>query len=167
MPCHSGASRARCAVGTRRRSSSTFECNWLTRLPAARGYWPSKEGDQIAAVASHDPASDPSGSGLMISWLTVAAVRRDFQGTRLPTGERLSDVLVATLIHDALRTERAPVLAGLVAEENVRSRMMCARAGLTEDPAREARLVGGQRRIYVFVRGAFSKPVAQGVHSAD
>ena len=126
-----------------------------------------QEGDQIAAVASHDPAPDPSGSGLTISWLTVAAIRTDFQGSRLPTGERLSDVLVAALIHDALRTDRASVLAGLVAEDNVRSRQMCARAGLSEDPAREARLVDGQRRIYVFVRGVFATPRPQRAVSND
>jgi hypothetical protein len=91
-------------------------------------------GSEIAAVASHDPVPDPGGSGLTISWLTVAAIRTDFQGTRLATGDRLPEVLVAALVHDALRTDRSPVLAGLVAEENVRSRRMCAKAGLMEDP---------------------------------
>jgi hypothetical protein len=115
-------------------------------------------GGEIVAVASHDAAPDPDGSGLTISWLTVAAIRRDFQGARLATGERLSEALVAALIHDALQTDRSPVLAGLVAAENVRSRRMCTRAGLVEDPALEARLVNGKRRLYVFVQGAFASP---------
>jgi hypothetical protein len=70
----------------------------------------------------------------------------------------LSDVLLAGLIRDALRTDRAPVLAGLIAEDNVRSRRMCARAGLIEDLAVEVHLVAGVRRRYVFVQGVFRKP---------
>src|SRR5690349_18657737 len=90
------------------------------------------EQKRIVAVGIHDPERDPSGSGSVISWLSAVAIRLDRQGSTLPSGERLSDLVLAAVIKDALRTAREPVVAAYLAEQNTRSIRMCARAGLVD-----------------------------------
>jgi RimJ/RimL family protein N-acetyltransferase len=89
---------------------------------------------EVIAVADYEAAPDPSGNGLIVGWLKVAALREDRQGTSLQSGGRLSDVLMAALVASAAQASSDGKVAGYVAHDNVRSRAMCARAGMVEDP---------------------------------
>jgi len=115
---------------------------------------------EIVALTEHHPEYDPSGSGLVISWLSVVAIRIDRQGSILPTGQRLSDSVLSALISDALMEPgRAPVVAAYVAAENIRSRRICGRAGLVEEPAPDMLFVPtlGESRPYILVSQKFTR----------
>jgi hypothetical protein len=117
-----------------------------------------EDGDEIVAVAAHREANDPGGTGLVVSWLELAAVRLDRQGTSLVGGTKLSAMLMTALIADAIRQRgRQPIVAAYVAEANRRSRTICARADLVEDPPPELLYSEalGAVASYIFVSGTF------------
>jgi hypothetical protein len=117
-----------------------------------------EDDEEIVAVAAHREANDPGGTGLVVSWLEVAAVRLDRQGTSLVSGTKLSATLMTALIADAIRQPgREPIVAAYVAEQNRRSRAVCARAGLVEDPPPDLLYSEalGADTSYIFVTGAF------------
>jgi hypothetical protein len=77
--------------------------------------------------------------------LHLLAIAVEDQGCRLEDGTRLSDVVMATLIADALQTREATVLTAIVALDNLRSMALCRRHGLRSQvryDARHARLSG-------------------------
>ena len=107
------------------------------------------DGDVIA-VAAHEARPDPAGTGATVTYLVVAAVRLDRQGSRLEGGPRLSDALMKVVVADALASDRDPYVYALVAADNSRSRRMCERLGLTADSVRP-------HPDYVFYSGRFER----------
>lgn len=113
---------------------------------------------ELSAVAAHHEMSDPAGTGLVVSWLEVAAVSLEKQGTLLPDGLKLSAVLMNALISDAVsQPGRQPIAFAYVAEENARSRVVCTRAGLIEDQVRDMLYSAtlGAQAPYLFLSGRF------------
>lgn len=117
------------------------------------------EDEEIVGLGQHESSFDPLGSGFQVTSLRVAAIRRDRQGARLPSGERLSHVLLSALIRDALSTDREPVIFGYIAAENTRSRRMCARLGFIEDPPLESYFSPtlGRSAPYILVQQRFER----------
>jgi hypothetical protein len=62
--------------------------------------------------------------------LSLLALARADQGRRLEDGRRLSDLVMSTLIVDALKTRESDVLTAIVARDNLRSIRLCERNGL-------------------------------------
>jgi hypothetical protein len=62
--------------------------------------------------------------------LSLLALSLADQGRRLDDGRRLSDLVMSTLIVDALETRESDVLTALVARDNLRSIRLCERNGL-------------------------------------
>jgi hypothetical protein len=94
------------------------------------------DGGELIAVAVHEARPDPAGTGAQVTYLAVAAIRLDRQGSALEDGTRLSDALMGFVLADALAANRDPYVYALVAAENHRSRRMCERVGLTADSVR-------------------------------
>lgn len=62
--------------------------------------------------------------------LQLMAIATPDQGRRLDGGDRLSDLLMRALIADAIETRTTGVLTAIVAQDNVRSLVLCERNGL-------------------------------------
>ena len=81
--------------------------------------------------------------------LHVVAISAGDQGRFLADGRRVSDVVVETLMSEALVDRATEVLTAVVARENLRSIALCERHGLTsqiEYDSRHLRLSGHFRR---------------------
>ncbi len=77
--------------------------------------------------------------------LQLLAIAVADQGRKLEDGTRLSDVVMASLIADALETRALAVMTAIVALDNLRSVALCRRHGLRSQvpyDARHARLSG-------------------------
>lgn len=109
------------------------------------------ESDRIVAVAGHRPelllveSADRSFSRHVATRLHVLALSLGDQGRRLADGRRLSDVVMHTLISDALNELDTGLLTAIVARENLRSIALCERHGFrsqVEYDSRHVRLGG-------------------------
>jgi hypothetical protein len=77
--------------------------------------------------------------------LHVLALSLEQQGRRLPDGRRMSDLVMQTLMADALGKREEMVLTAVVARDNLRSLALCTRHRLTsqiEYDRRHVRLSG-------------------------
>ncbi|HEU0251006.1 MAG TPA: hypothetical protein VFR48_09810 [Solirubrobacteraceae bacterium] len=102
---------------------------------------------RLIAVAAHtnDVLIMPDDGTCMAARLQVLAISVTDQGRRLHGGTHLSDVLMATLIADAMDRQRTDVITAIVAGENLRSVALCERNGLhsqTRYSSRYLRLTG-------------------------
>jgi hypothetical protein len=90
------------------------------------------EEERLVACVAHLPELYLHADPLLIGTrLDVLALSTTDQGRRLRDGRRLSDVVMQTLIHDALQTRpHATILTAIVAMENLRSLTLCERNGL-------------------------------------
>jgi hypothetical protein len=82
---------------------------------------------------------------ILATRLHLLAIAVEDQGRRLYDGTRFSDMLMATLMADALETREAVVLTAVVAMDNLRSMALCKRHGLRSQvryDIRHARLSG-------------------------
>jgi hypothetical protein len=105
------------------------------------------ERTRLIAVAAHtnDVLIMPDDGTCMAARLQVLAISVTDQGRRLCGGTHLSDVLMATLIADAMDHQRTDVMTAIVAGENLRSVALCERNGLcsqTRYSSRYLRLTG-------------------------
>jgi len=119
-----------------------------------------EDGGELIGVGAHEAMPDPEGADFLISWLELVAIHRERQGTSLPTGERLATVLLTALMRDGLSDKnRQPFVAAYVAQENTRSRTLCSRVGLTEDPTPVMLFcpILGAEAPYVFLQGSFRR----------
>lgn len=96
---------------------------------------------ELVAVAAHRPTevdSPGASHALKATHLRALAIALPFQGTKLSNGMQLSTIVVRAAIADALRVpSREPLIVGLVAVENERSRRFCSREGFIEDVVHE------------------------------
>lgn len=96
---------------------------------------------QLIAVAAHRPLEvDSPGASrtVMSTHMRALAIAQTFQGTTLSDGTQLSTMVLRAAILDALGNRgRDPLIVGLVAAENDRSRRLCAREGFIEDAVHE------------------------------
>lgn len=120
------------------------------------------EQQQLIAVAGHHPevllvqdqdkeplpAQDRDQEqvlrGTLATRLNLVALSIDDQGRRLE-GRRLSDLVMESLIHEALDAQEPSVLSAIVARDNLRSLALCERHGLRsqiEHDRRHLRLSG-------------------------
>jgi ribosomal protein S18 acetylase RimI-like enzyme len=93
------------------------------------------ERDRMIACVGHRPESLITRRGEMVyprpfTRLHLLALALDQQGRRLDDGRRLSDLVMATLIFDALDTRGEQALTAIVARDNLRSIALCERHGL-------------------------------------
>lgn len=94
------------------------------------------EGERLLAVAGHQEehllsAGDgPVYAAIEATRLQVLALSRDDQGRRLANGGRVSDLVLMTLLDDALAGRDARVLTAIVARENLRCLTLLERHGL-------------------------------------
>jgi ribosomal protein S18 acetylase RimI-like enzyme len=109
------------------------------------------EQTRLIAVAAH--ASEalilPEDDTYLAARLQVLAIAVADQRRRLPDRSRLSDVLMATLISDAIEDKKTDVVTAIVADENLRSIALCERNGLrsqTRHSSRYLRLTGRLQR---------------------
>jgi hypothetical protein len=85
----------------------------------------------IACLAHHlEMLLRDRGNGIVAARLHVLAISIEHQGRRLAGGTRLSDIVMATLIADALEIREVEVATAIVASENLRSIALCERNGL-------------------------------------
>lgn len=80
-----------------------------------------------------------SGSPVVAARLQLLAITVEDQGRRLEGGMRLSDMVMATLISDAIETRVTEVLTAVVAQDNLRSVALCQRHGLRSRVGYDAR----------------------------
>jgi hypothetical protein len=112
------------------------------------------DADQAAGVAAHRSITiqAPDRSSSVGSYLRVLALTNEYQGSRLPTGERLSDVFLQAAINDACSVNgRASVVTARVAQDNAPSRRLCHRIGFTESHIERLPDYHGITREYVVV----------------
>jgi hypothetical protein len=93
------------------------------------------EGERLAAIAGHHAESLLTGDGhtftaIETTRLQVLALSRDDQGRRLSDGRRVSDLVLMTLMHDALAGRDFAVITAIVARENIRCLGLLERHGL-------------------------------------
>ena len=94
---------------------------------------------------------------LSATHLRALAIALTFQGAKLSDGGRLSTMVLHAAITNALRVRgHEPLIVGLVAAENARSRRLCAREGFVEDTVHEMVWSEHMRRSmeYVWVSAA-------------
>ena len=119
-----------------------------------------KAGQQLIAVAAHRPTDvDSPGEPrtLKATHMRALAIALTFQGTRLSDGTPLSTMVLHAAIRDALGAGgREPLIVGLVAAENVRSRRLCAREGFVEDTVHEMVWSEHMERSMEYVLGTAS-----------
>ncbi len=85
----------------------------------------------IACMAHHlEMLLRDRGNGIVAARLHVLAISTEHQGRRLAGGTRLSDVVMATLVADALEVREVEVATAIVARDNLRSIALCERNGL-------------------------------------
>jgi hypothetical protein len=79
-------------------------------------------------------------AGFDATKLYVAALDKDWQGKRLRSGERASDVLMNALLIDVRNRvpKRDARIFALVHEDNLRSIALCKRHGLTQEMSRQS-----------------------------
>jgi hypothetical protein len=82
--------------------------------------------DELVAVGAHSVNMIVAGDGTHVVVVALAAGR---QGSRQPSGERLSDVVLTQLLEHGLATRSGRVLVGVVHKDNARSLTMCGRNG--------------------------------------
>jgi ribosomal protein S18 acetylase RimI-like enzyme len=112
------------------------------------------EGERLVAIAGHLAESLLAGDGhtfaaIDTTRLQVLALSLDDQGRRLPDGPRVSDLVLTTLMHDALAGRDAVVLTAIVARENLRCLALLERHGLRSQTEYDA--------FYVRVSGHFTR----------
>lgn len=90
------------------------------------------DGLRLSAVMAHadEALAFPEGDTWIAARLQVLAISCDDQGRSLGARGRLSDVLVATLISDAMESHKTDLVTAIVAAENTRSLSVCERNGL-------------------------------------
>jgi hypothetical protein len=90
------------------------------------------EGGVLIACLSHhlEMMLRDRGNGIVAARLHVLAISIEHQGRRLAGGTRLSDIVMATLIADALEIREVEVATAIVARDNLRSIALCERNGL-------------------------------------
>jgi hypothetical protein len=98
---------------------------------------------RLIACAAHQPEVlvRNEGRALMTTRLQVLALALEQRGRRLADGRKLADLVMGTLIRDALETRPGDVLTGIVARENVASLTLCERHGLRSQISHGARYV--------------------------
>ncbi len=90
-----------------------------------------ESGVLVACLAHHlEILLRDRGGGIPAARLHVLAISTGHQGRRLAGGERLADVVMATLIADALEILEVEVVTAIVARDNLRSIALCERNGL-------------------------------------
>lgn len=108
------------------------------------------EQTRLIAVAAHaDEALILPEDTCFAARLQVLAIALVDQRRSLPGRVRLSDLLMATLIADAMDHKSTDVVTAIVADENLRSIALCERNGLrsqTRYSGRYLRLTGHLRR---------------------
>jgi hypothetical protein len=87
-----------------------------------------ESGVLIACVAHHlEMSLRHGGNGIVAARLHMLAISIEHQGRRSAGGTRLSDIVMATLIADALEIREVEVATAIVARENLRSIALCER----------------------------------------
>jgi hypothetical protein len=107
------------------------------------------DGDRLAACFAHHPEglmTESGGAGTAVrvifaTRLHLLALSIEDQGRRLDDGRRLSDLIMESLVVDAMDREMAVVLTAVVARGNLRSLSLCQRHGLRSQVAYDARHV--------------------------
>lgn len=101
------------------------------------------EDDRLIGCAAHHPEGLVTGqleAILVARRLNLVALSRTDHGRRFADRRRLSDLLMETLIVDALETApKTSVLTAVVARENLRSIALCERHGLRSQVAYDHR----------------------------
>lgn len=87
-------------------------------------------GRLAGCIAHHLEALLLADRTLEVTRLSVCALSLADQGRRLDDRRRLSDVVMETLIADAVATRGTAVLTAIVARDNLRSIRLCERNGL-------------------------------------
>jgi hypothetical protein len=87
-------------------------------------------GRLAGCIAHHLEALLLAESTLEVTRLGLCALALTDQGRRLDGGRRLSDLVMETLIADAVKTRGTAVLTAIVARDNLRSIRLCERSGL-------------------------------------
>lgn len=93
------------------------------------------EGERLVAVAGHHGESLLTGDGhvytaIQTTRLQILALSCEDQGRQLSDGRRVSDLVLTTLMNDALAGRDAAVLTAIVARENLRCLTLLERHGL-------------------------------------
>jgi hypothetical protein len=89
------------------------------------------DGARLVAVGAHaQEALILTDDTVLATRLQVVALGLDDQGRVLEHGTRLSDVVISTVIADALRGGPSELVTAIVAGENLRSIALCERNGL-------------------------------------
>jgi hypothetical protein len=90
------------------------------------------DGVRLVAVMAHadEALTFPDGDTWVAARLQVLAIACNDRGRSLGSRGRLSDVLIATLISDAMERHRTDLVTAIVAAENARSLSVCERNGL-------------------------------------
>jgi hypothetical protein len=84
--------------------------------------------EKLVAVGAHEAVTQISQDG---TFLVVAALEVSRQGSRLPSGQRLSDAVLSDLVADGMSTHSGEVVLGCVHKDNARSIALCARNHLS------------------------------------
>lgn len=105
------------------------------------------EEDRLIGCCAHRLEGLMRGDGhlLLAVRLQLMAIATGDQGRVLDNGERLSDLLMQSILSDALSTQGTGVLTAIVARDNLRSLALCERHGLrsqVEYDHRHVRLTG-------------------------
>jgi hypothetical protein len=99
-----------------------------------------RNGGELVGLAAHAKTALRYGDNLPFAAtkLEVAALSNKWQGKKLSSGERASDVLMSALLADvrARVPKRDARIFGVVHEDNSRSIALCKRHGLTQELTR-------------------------------
>jgi hypothetical protein len=100
-------------------------------------------------LPSQDQGREQMFRGTLATRLNLVALSIDDQG-RCLEGHRLSDLVMESLIHDALDLQEPSVLSAIVARDNLRSLALCERHGLRSQIEHDQR--------HLRLSGHFSRP---------
>ena len=105
------------------------------------------DGDRLVCCMAHhlEMLISQGGKSTIAARLQLFAIAVEDQGCRLADGTRLSDLVMATFMSDAMETRATGVITAIVALDNLRSIALCKRHGMRSQvryDARHARLSG-------------------------